>query len=81
MRLAALKHSVCEIDNLCLLNHPIEAFNKCFMRWIFLYIVVSVLCAGKFNDKSMRDTILGIVDQFNHSEMAECYQFHLWDLA
>jgi hypothetical protein len=62
------KHAVRKIDDLGLLHNSIEALNKGFVHGIFPDIIVSVLCAGKFNDKGVCDTILGRLVQSNHHD-------------
>ncbi len=61
LELEAFKHLPRKVDDLCLLDNPIKTLHKGSVCRILSHIIISVLGAGKLNDKCMSDAILRIL--------------------
>lgn len=73
-RLRTSKNSVGEVNDLRFLDEPIESFNEGQMRWIALYIIVSICSTRKLYDECVCNSILSYISRIS-------WQFSIfWDL-
>lgn len=70
------KNSVGEVNDLRFLDEPIESFNEGQMRWIALYIIVSICSTRKLYHKCVCNSILSCISKIS-SEFSIFWETYL----